>query len=78
MQERRFDPISAVYHLLDDTSVAKSNSSSNITNDFTHTATPAAGWPSLSDSQHLEKVRFSVLRVFVGFPFYNILFLYSL
>ncbi|XP_032792877.2 serine/threonine-protein kinase SIK3 isoform X2 [Daphnia magna] len=55
VQERRFDPISAVYHLLDDTSVAKSNSSSNITNDFTHTATPAAGWPSLSDSQHLEK-----------------------
>ncbi|XP_057378466.1 serine/threonine-protein kinase SIK3-like isoform X2 [Daphnia carinata] len=55
VQERRFDPISAVYHLLDDTSVAKSNSSSNITNDLTHTATPAAGWPSLSDSQHLEK-----------------------
>lgn len=58
MQERRFDPISAVYHLLDDTSVAKSNSSSNITNELTQASAPMTAWPSLSDSQHLEKVSF--------------------
>jgi len=56
VQEQRFDKISAVYHLLDDKSVAKSNSSSNITNDLTQNTALTATWPSLSDSQHLEKV----------------------
>ncbi|XP_046630920.1 serine/threonine-protein kinase SIK3-like isoform X3 [Daphnia pulicaria] len=55
VQEQRFDKISAVYHLLDDKSVAKSNSSSNITNDLTQNTALTATWPSFSDSQHLEK-----------------------
>ena len=50
-----------MYHLLDDTSVAKSNSSSNITSELTQASAPMTAWPSFSDSQHLEKVSYQKL-----------------
>lgn len=58
VQEQRFDHISAVYHLLNDTSIERSNSSSSIANESSQSqiSGPAAVWPGLSDSQHLEKV----------------------
>lgn len=58
MQEQRFDHISAVYHLLNDTSIERSNSSSSIANESNQSqiSVPAAVWPGLNDSQHLEKV----------------------
>ena len=57
MQEQRFDKISAIYHLLNDTSVTKSNSSSNLANDVSQTNNASASaWHILSDNQSLDKV----------------------
>jgi hypothetical protein len=53
LQERRFDDICAVYHLLNDKCTAASSSSSSIASEL---STSASAWSSLSDSQHLEKV----------------------
>jgi len=63
LQERRFDDIWAVYHLLNDQSAAASNSSCSISNDLASTSSPA--WPSLSDDQHLEKVVFHLFQSFL-------------
>lgn len=61
MQEQKFDHISAVYHLLNDTLVAKSSSSSNLASELQpQTSVPTGAWPSFTDSQHLEKVGLSI------------------